>query len=126
MTVYVDPLLRAEPVNRQARRHGLYWCHMVASSIEELHSAARTLGINQRAFQGGRMPHYDLTTAKRALALRHGALEVTAKILATQARVLGMPEAEKTKAPALAKKEAPREVGLAAAQQRAGQPKDAP
>ena len=69
MSIFVDPL----------RDHG--WrlgpsCHMFASSAEELHAFAHRLGLRRAWFQDERVPHYDLTARKRALALQHGAIEL--------------------------------------------------
>ncbi len=54
-------------------------CHMVADNLEALHAMADKLGIARRWFQNkpGRVPHYDLCKAKRAKAIKLGAVEVT-------------------------------------------------
>lgn len=60
------------------------WCHMVSdTSEEELHAFARLLGMKREWYQGrrGRTPHYDLTPTRRALAIKHGAVEVSTKVL---------------------------------------------
>ena len=69
MSVYVDPLTD----------HG--WrlgpsCHMFASSEEELHAFARRIGMRRAWYQEERVPHYDLTQRKRALAVQRGAIEL--------------------------------------------------
>jgi hypothetical protein len=46
--------------------------------LEELHAFAELIEMNGRGFGGD---HYDLTEAKRELAIRHGAIEVTSKRL---------------------------------------------
>lgn len=51
-------------------------CHMVADSLEDLHAMAAKIGIKRRWFQGSRYPHYDICKAKRALAIKHGAVEI--------------------------------------------------
>ena len=47
--------------------------HLVADTLQELHSFAKLLGLKVEWFQNqGRYPHYDLTTSrirKKALAL---------------------------------------------------------
>jgi len=46
---------------------------LLADELEELHAAARGLGLKPEWFQVGRMPHYDLTARKRAAAVVLGA-----------------------------------------------------
>lgn len=56
--------------------------HLVASSLDELHSFAQKSGLKRVWFQDKRIPHYDITT-KRMLnrALREGAVLVTGREL---------------------------------------------
>lgn len=56
------------------------WCHMVTdASLEELHALAAKLGLRRAWFQNKPThPHYDLTSAKRALALKPGAQAISA------------------------------------------------
>lgn len=69
MPVYVDNLFAA------SWRFGLA-CHMTADTLEELHATARRIGLKRSWFQPHpRFPHYDLTKAKRAAAVRAGAKE---------------------------------------------------
>ena len=77
MAIYIDAL-------RYWPHTGKSWCHM-ASSLEgdaglaELHSMADKLGMKRAWFQArGNLPHYDLQPSKRALAIKHGAVEVDA------------------------------------------------
>lgn len=66
MTIYVDSL------NAWGWRYGDS-CHMMSDvSDEELHLFAEQLGLRRGYFQGD---HYDLTTKKRELAVRNGAVE---------------------------------------------------
>lgn len=69
MTVYVD-----EPTFR-----GQMYCRMaVDGDIEELHRMARRIGLKRECFQDKEdRPHYDLSSAKRALAVKYGAVEVS-------------------------------------------------
>jgi hypothetical protein len=66
MTVFVDDM-RA-PFGR------MVMCHMVADTEAELHAMADVIGLARRWYQGD---HYDVSLAKRALAVRAGAVEVT-------------------------------------------------
>lgn len=51
-------------------------CHMVADNIEELHKMAQALGLRQWFQNQGRHQHYDLSKAKRKIAVGLGAIEV--------------------------------------------------
>lgn len=82
MSVYVDPLID----------HG--WqlgpsCHMFASSEEELHAFAARLSLKRVWYQAERVPHYDLTRAKRAFAVRLGAIELPVRAAAWYWRARG-------------------------------------
>jgi len=72
--IYVDTL----------QRYGSWrWgpsCHLTADTLEELHEFAESLGLQRQWFQPKR-PHYDLTKAKRKLAVRLGAKEVASREL---------------------------------------------
>ena len=59
------------------------WCHMATdTSLEELHQMAARLGLRRAWFQDTPThPHYDLTPAKRAQALRLGAQAVSTREL---------------------------------------------
>lgn len=55
-------------------------CHMVADSIDELHSMADKIGVSRRHFQDKKgKPHYDVCRSKRNLAICYGAQVVTSK-----------------------------------------------
>lgn len=84
MSVYVDPI---KDYGRHARLQGLShltWAHMVADTHEELVAMARTIGLRDDWIQdaGTHKEHYDLTPAKRALAVREGAIEVSVREIA--------------------------------------------
>lgn len=70
MAVYVDDM-RA-PYGR------MVMCHMVADTAVELHNMADRIGVKRKWFQGN---HYDICLAKRCLAVKYGAVEVTRKEL---------------------------------------------
>lgn len=76
--IMVDEL-RIWPHARGAFKAGA--CHLTTDRDEaELHAFAHRLGLRRVWFQGsGRVPHYDLTKARRALALELGAIFVPAK-----------------------------------------------
>ena len=68
MPVYVD--------NVRIPSRGGIWCHLVADSLDELHSFAKRLGLKRQWFQhAASYPHYDVTISMREKALRLGAAE---------------------------------------------------
>lgn len=70
MTVYVD--------NMRAPYGRMTMCHMAGDTEDELHAMADKIGVARRWYQGD---HYDICLAKRALAVRAGAKEVTQREL---------------------------------------------
>ncbi len=69
MPVYVDTM--------EARLGQMVMCHMLADTIEELHTMADKIGLKREWFQSrSRFPHYDLCKSKRLHALRLGAIEI--------------------------------------------------
>jgi len=70
--VYVD--------DAEVPKHGLTWFHLMADSIQELHTFAAEIGLESRAFhRGARHPHYDVTAAQRRRAIRFGARSISAR-----------------------------------------------
>ena len=61
--------------------------HMVSTTSEhELHLFARQIGLKREWYQGGKHPHYDLTTAqKRRQAIGNGARKVSSRELIRKA-----------------------------------------
>ena len=76
MTVYVDDMY--------ATFGRMKMCHMVADTHAELMLMAGAIGVQQRWVQGEYTPHehFDVSKAKRALAVDKGAVEVTLRELA--------------------------------------------
>jgi hypothetical protein len=57
-------------------------CHMMADTLDELHSMASKIGIQRKWFQPHPAhPHYDISKGKRQLAVQSGAQEVTSREL---------------------------------------------
>lgn len=70
MSAYVDACLAR--VATPSWRHGPS-CHLFADTLDELHEAARRLGLRREWFQGKTaFAHYDLTAKRRAEAVRLG------------------------------------------------------
>lgn len=56
--------------------------HMASADLNALHAMADKIGVDRKHFQddyrGTKMhhPHYDICKEKKALAIRHGAIEI--------------------------------------------------
>ena len=73
--IYVDPMMCCVPSRAWKWTEA---CHLFADHTHELHAFAANLGLKREWFQNkANRPHYDLTTQKRAQAVRLGALELT-------------------------------------------------
>ncbi|WP_138440224.1 DUF4031 domain-containing protein [Marinobacter alexandrii] len=90
MAVYVD--------NSRVQWQGKEWCHMVADTLTELHQFAESIGMRPEWFQASASyPHYDVTVARRQLALSQGAvvgerrqiIRCAKKLKAEQTLILG-------------------------------------
>lgn len=68
MPVYVD--------RERNPYRGMLMSHMLADSLDELHAMAAAVGLRRAWFQDHGTPHYDLCQAKRAIAIRLGAVEM--------------------------------------------------
>lgn len=66
MPVYVDDM--------RAKHGRLVLFHMLADTEAELHAMAALVGVARKWYQGD---HYDVCLAKRAQAIKLGAVEVT-------------------------------------------------
>jgi len=87
MTVYVDNM-HETPMGKYGR---MKMCHMIADTVEELHTMADKIGVARKWYQGPpktTRPHYDICTSKRALAVGHGAQEITMRDCALKLRTL--------------------------------------
>lgn len=83
MTVMVDELRRWPGEKPRCFEGGS--CHLTCDGdLEELHAFAKRLQLRKSWFRDGRVPHYDLTTGRRAAALNMGAAFVPAKEQARQ------------------------------------------
>lgn len=70
MSVYVD--------NPRMPYGRMLMCHMLADTDDELHAMAAKIGVARRWHQGD---HYDVCAAKRAIAIKFGALAVSTREL---------------------------------------------
>lgn len=66
MTVYVDDM--------RAKFGRMIMCHMIADTADELHAMADRIGVARKWHQ---KDHYDISLAKRAMAVGFGAVEIT-------------------------------------------------
>lgn len=81
MAVYVD--------KAQIPWCGKLWCHLVADSLDELHTFAAALGLKRSWFQErASYPHYDVTLSVRERALKRGAVSVGKTEMLNSARKL--------------------------------------
>lgn len=73
MAVYVDDM--------RAPFRNMIMCHMIADSTEELLEMADKIGVARKWLQypGTHREHFDIALSKRALAVKHGAVEITWK-----------------------------------------------
>lgn len=66
MTVYLD--------GSRNRFRRMIMCHMIADTLDELHDMAGRIGMRREWFQDRRVPHYDVSLERRALAITCGAV----------------------------------------------------
>ena len=80
MSVYVDPIREVEYGRWK------YACHMIADTVEELHTMAEAIGMRRDWFQPKSFPHYDLLRFRREAAVRLGSIELDRRSLALKIR----------------------------------------
>lgn len=74
MAIYVDTA--RNPYSR------MIMSHMTADTVHELNAMADHLGIQRRWFQNhGCIPHYDVCQAKKRIAIKAGAIEISIREL---------------------------------------------
>ena len=62
--------------NGKREAWGKEWCHLWSDDMQALHAIAERIGMRRTWFQDdAAFPHYDLSPAKRLMAIRHGAVE---------------------------------------------------
>jgi hypothetical protein len=81
MTIMVDNLVAWPGKAKSGGRYfgsGKESCHMTTDGdMEEIHAFAARIGLKRAWFQEHKiLPHYDLTPARRAAAVRAGAVEM--------------------------------------------------
>lgn len=81
MAVYVDDAVW--PLK------GQLWCHLLADSLDELHSFAQSIGLKREWFQGHtKYPHYDMNENRRKIAVKKGAIEIDKRTTIEKAKKL--------------------------------------
>ncbi|MGY3582185.1 hypothetical protein ACVIGB_000890 [Bradyrhizobium sp. USDA 4341] len=89
MTVYIDDMHRYPIGEFRVGRYTMKMSHMIADTEEELHAMAARIGVARRWYQDD---HYDVSLAKRALAVKAGAVEITYRqygLMASNRRATG-------------------------------------
>ena len=78
MAVYVDNAYISAKVRSGRLTHDSRWCHMTADTTEELVAFAVSIGLQAKYLQypGTWKEHFDVTEAKRRIAVVKGAVEV--------------------------------------------------
>lgn len=76
MAVYVDWL---RPTPRSSNWPFTQGCHLIADTLDELHTFAAALGMRREWFQNGSTPHYDLSATRQKLAIAKGAVRLRNK-----------------------------------------------
>ena len=62
--------------------------HLVADTVHELHLFARSIGLKRSWFQDKQIPHYDLTTKRKAnRAITEGAKEISSREIVMRAKI---------------------------------------
>jgi hypothetical protein len=81
MSVYVDKIRDfSNTVKGYAKRRCSWWSHMIADNEEKLDTFATKIGLKHEWGQHRERPdrfHYDVIPSKRALAIKHGAIEIS-------------------------------------------------
>jgi hypothetical protein len=72
VSVYVDILGLCATSPHWRHRES---CHLLADTVDELHTFADRIGLKRSWFQPRSSPHYDLTRGKRTAAVKLGAIE---------------------------------------------------
>ena len=77
MTVYVDDAAIGATVGK----HSSKWSHLTADTFTELDRFAASIGLRASWIQHGGTPleHFDVTATKRDIALKKGAVPITAR-----------------------------------------------
>lgn len=80
MSVYVDDM--AADFGR------MIMCHMIADTTEELLDMADKIGVQRKWLQhaGTYREHFDIAKSKKALAVKHGAVQISGRDLVSMIR----------------------------------------
>jgi len=81
--VYVDNF---DEVGKKLNR--MKMCHMIADSRDELMAMAEMIGVNKKWIQnsGEQKEHFDISRAKKSLAIKNGATEINMRRLAAMVK----------------------------------------
>jgi hypothetical protein len=78
VSVYVDSL---RPCVKNKHWKYDYSCHLFANTTAELLEFAKMIGLKPGWIQRGNLVHFDLNAAKREVAVKQGAIEVSGQFL---------------------------------------------
>lgn len=70
---------------------GQKWCHLLADSLDELHTFAKQIGLKKAWFQEPpktKYPHYDINESRRLVAIKKGAIEIDRRNTILKAKAL--------------------------------------
>lgn len=70
---------------------GQKWCHLLADSLDELHTFAKQIGLKKAWFQEPpktKYPHYDINESRRLVAIKKGAIEINRRDTILKAKAL--------------------------------------
>lgn len=98
MSVYIDDF--------RAPYKGMFMCHMIADTEDELHKMAHEVGLKPEWFQPKSYPHYDLCLKKKEWALGLGAKAITCREL------VGIIKKQRSKTMSNTKLEADVDIGV--------------
>ena len=82
--IYVDAAeWKKSPTGRKS------YAHMVADSLEELHTFAAKIGVKPHFFHRSKTaPHYDITNEQHVVAIANGAALVDSRVVLAKGKLL--------------------------------------
>lgn len=99
MSVYVDDMEAEYSYTGSRKFYTMKMCHMIADTTEELLDMAGRIGVRPKWIQdaGTYREHFDICRSKRALAVEHGAIQVSMRELALKVRLRRLLEPQESR-----------------------------